>query len=765
MTNNIRQSVLARLAALAAILYAVAAGFRTIGDFDLWWQLAAGRWMWIHHAILRQDVFSFTASGSTLGSAWMMYPAGSPLLFYGLWHLGGLELLSLLAPLTCLLIAVLLMRRGGVLRAWTLVLAVPAIAWRSAVRADLFTTLLTAVFLVILWDDHQDRREKRGIRLWLLPALMVLWVNLHPGFLSGVALVLAFTVRHPKRLMPVAFTTLAATVVNPFGWQVFRWFRVLTEVLPLPGGMHQTASQNAFIGEFSRTPVSTAVLLDALRWRDPDSSFWWLIALAIVAIGIGMLRGRGWGALMLAGSAAVALATSRFQGAFAICAVIVIPDLLDSESPSDGMFGQFAAVVLLLLVGVRITDLATNRYYLTHGETSSFGTGVSNWFPERAVTFVRSHNLPREVFNDYNLGGYLIWADSPERPVFIDGRGSPYSADLFFLSLRLGMEGPDSPDWKQTMERWKIRTLIVSVSRYGGYRGFPLKSFCDSDRVRLVYLDDTAAVFVTPDAAAEAHVPALNCRTAPLEPPASPASSWDRYQFYANAGKLFYALERDTEADQAWEQARAIFDDDSSLHLDIGQLRHAQTRLPDAEREFQQAIRLRPTPTAYYALGNLLSGERRPFEAIEYFHQSALREVRPHEAWAAMGRSAMDAQRPAQALDCANRALAAHPYRGDATSLGRGFIARTQALRGAALMALGRAPQAVEALEQAVRVSSDPTFTIGLRLDLCEAYRLAGRLDDARHELSMAKQSGAQGPAVQQIEKELAPVPARPAQK
>jgi tetratricopeptide (TPR) repeat protein len=272
-------------------------------------------------------------------------------------------------------------------------------------------------------------------------------------------------------------------------------------------------------------------------------------------------------------------------------------------------------------------------------------------------------------------------------------------------------------------------------------------------------------VFETSEAAAAARGESLNCRTAPLTPPAPSASAWARYQFYANAGKLYYALERDAEADQAWEQARAIFDDDSSLHLDIGQLRHAQGRLPEAEREFRQAIRLRPTPTAYYALADLLAQERRPFEAVEYFHESAMRDARPHEAWAAMGRSAMEAQRPAQALDCADRALAANPYRGEAASVGRGFLARTQALRGAALMALGRAPQAVEALEQAVRVSSDPRFTLGLRLDLCEAYRLAGRAADARHELEMARQGGAQGPAVEQIEKELAAAPIRPAAK
>jgi len=56
---------LRRLAAIAAVLYAILAGLRTLSDFDVWWQLASGRWMWTHQAVMRQEVFSYTASGTS----------------------------------------------------------------------------------------------------------------------------------------------------------------------------------------------------------------------------------------------------------------------------------------------------------------------------------------------------------------------------------------------------------------------------------------------------------------------------------------------------------------------------------------------------------------------------------------------------------------------------------------------------------------------------------------------------------------------------
>jgi hypothetical protein len=45
--------------------------------------------------------------------------------------------------------------------------------------------------------------------------------------------------------------------------------------------------------------------------------------------------------------------------------------------------------------------------------------------PVRAVEFIRRAGLSGRMLNEYNYGGYLVWA-APERKVFVDGR-----ADLF----------------------------------------------------------------------------------------------------------------------------------------------------------------------------------------------------------------------------------------------------------------------------------------------------------------------------------------------
>jgi hypothetical protein len=49
-----------------------------------------------------------------------------------------------------------------------------------------------------------------------------------------------------------------------------------------------------------------------------------------------------------------------------------------------------AISVLAVFVGIRGTDLVTDRTYVMAAETTVFGAGPSWWYPERAAEFVRS---------------------------------------------------------------------------------------------------------------------------------------------------------------------------------------------------------------------------------------------------------------------------------------------------------------------------------------------------------------------------------------
>ena len=99
----------------------------------------------------------------------------------------------------------------------------------------MFSVVLFAAFLSILWQHYQTGRAP----LWLLPPLMVVWVNVHFGFAAGLGLVLAYVgtevletvcgkarrqtaLQRLRRASVWLAATALATLVNPWGWGMYR---------------------------------------------------------------------------------------------------------------------------------------------------------------------------------------------------------------------------------------------------------------------------------------------------------------------------------------------------------------------------------------------------------------------------------------------------------------------------------------------------------------------------------------------------------------
>ena len=406
--------------ATLALSYAGLSSLRTVGHGDLGWQLATGRYVVQQRQIPSNDVFSYTAQGRE----WI-YPPFSGVLFYGAYGLGGYAAISWLIAAACAMTVGMLLTAGGpasaaLVRAALAVLAVPVVASRTIPRADLFSTLLFAPVLVILWRHHRDRRSP----LWLLAPLMCLWANLHLGFVAGVALLGAYVglelldlpfrekrsaaLGRLRRAAPWLGAAVLATLVNPWGPRLyvalFRQSRLLE-------------SLEGFVGDWLVRRVSWASLSELLTWRNPDSAFWWLVVVGVLAAGVALWRWSPGAALLLAVALFGSMRYLRLQALFAMVVVVVGGELLASWpwKPNWLVRRQWlttpavllALVLLVGLVGVRAADLVSNRYYLSVAGNMGFGPGVSWWYPERATAFLLRERLPGRILNGYNLGGYL----------------------------------------------------------------------------------------------------------------------------------------------------------------------------------------------------------------------------------------------------------------------------------------------------------------------------------------------------------------------
>lgn len=744
-----------RVIAGAALVYGLLAGLHTLQDFDLGWQLASGRWIAQHHSVFSTDFFSYTAAGQP----WV-YPVLSELIFYWIFLLGGYGLLSWLGALTCAGTVALLLRFDSLACSVLALIAVPLIANRTQPRAEMFTVILFAAFLSLLWKQYRTARA----RLWLLPVLMVLWVNLHPGFIAGLALCVAYllmevaAVVNPasgtgatarlKAAWPWLLATAVATAVNPWGVSIFR--AVIRQ-------QQAQAFHNLWVVEWEGVRPSWASLQQVFDVRDPQSAFWWLAIAAVLATFVALWR-KQWGvACILAGSIYLSFQHVRLQALFACVVVVIGAAILEdfwrglaasqgqeargrqraggfSRLRTAGVLG--ALLVCVMLAGLRCRDLVSNRYYLRSNQLALFGTGLSWWFPEKAVDFLERETLPGNIFNGYALGGYFDWRLFPAYRDYIDSRAIPFGRDLFLRAYDLASEAPDSSAWEQEANARDINTIIVPLSRYQGMTLFPqLHHFCRNLVWSPVYVDEVSAIFVrrTPQSEAAIERLQVNCDQMTLRVPADSGgvkSARDRAELFnawANAGGVLYSLERYPEAMSYLDRAESVFDDNASVHLLRALVLQEMSRPADAEAEFRASLALQADDETSVDLGLFYMTQKRYADAAAVFQKSAEGSSRPHEMLMMFGQAELQMKQPKIALDAFARAEAASPFQeGDA--LGAGFNSLVATGRAKACYQLGDMAQAVSFQEDAVRLAPQDAK---LWLGLADLYYAAGRNADA----------------------------------
>jgi tetratricopeptide (TPR) repeat protein len=736
-----RHAIIAAMA--IALGYAFLADLHTIVDFDTGWQLATGRYAIQHHTIPGTDVFSYTAAGAE----WI-YPPFAGILLYGMYLLGGYAALSWLCALVCAATIALTLRTRTAAPVLLSILAVPLVADRISPRAEMFTTLIFTAFLVELWDF----RCGDSARLWRLPLLMLLWVNLHPGFVAGLALIAAFLfmdfldllapARHDaarKRLRaawPWFALAAAVTLINPWGPRIYTVLVRQNRAMQLHSG---------FIGEWSATPVSWRSVGQAFSLYNAYGNYWWLLLAALIAIAICLWQRQIGVALLMAAFAYLSLRHLRLQGLFAIATVVIGGHVLDQaisnwskRDAGDGVATAgrstpklgvaLAAAVGIALVAVtfaRIADLTSNRYYVIAASPTQFGAGESWWFPERAANLIERERLPGNIFHGYELGGFETFRLGPQYPDYIDGRAIPFGPALFVQQQALLAEAPDSTAWQAEAERRNINVLMFSLARFAGVGSFDLRAYCHSGAWRPVYLDEVSAVFLRnrPENRPWLDRLQIDCETQALTAPAS-LSNADRFNFYSNAGAVLFTLGRDQEALQAFDRAQTIFPFDPMLHLMRAQLLQASGNLAAAEREYQQALSVKESDSAWYALGRLYATEHRYPEAARAIENSIKLSPRPFNNYKSFGQVELLLRQPEQALSAFALAEKASPFSGESEPLGAEFYAQVAQGRAEAWRQLGQMNRAVEF--QRIAIQRTPQ-NASRWMKLAEIYEDAGQ--------------------------------------
>src|SRR3569832_921593 len=158
---------------------------RPLSDGDFWWHLKTGEYIVKNLTIPRIDFYSFTVPGKH----WVAHEWLSEVIFYLVYTRAGFNTLIFIFTILTVLAFWIVFRKNEAhpfVKGYAVLLSVWTILPTIGVRPRAFTLLFAGIYLALL---HRFVRERQTRAIWWLVPLMIVWVNLHAGYLIGLVLI------------------------------------------------------------------------------------------------------------------------------------------------------------------------------------------------------------------------------------------------------------------------------------------------------------------------------------------------------------------------------------------------------------------------------------------------------------------------------------------------------------------------------------------------------------------------------------------------
>lgn len=359
---------------------------------------------------------------------------------------------------------------------------------RTDLRPEILSFLFTAITYYIL-----DKFERNNSKLiYLLPLISLLWVNSHIYFPIGLLLQSVFLInlyfKHQIKqlqiLLLIFVASLLVTFLNPSGLQ-----GALYPLLVFQNyGYTIAENQNIF-------------LLEKLNFYNPDFLF---VKICTAIIFSSLVYGLFKHTLAVKNTilclSGVVLALLNMRS-FPYLFFISLPAVMDNFSAIKKTKYLFLPVLIFsfFLIYESIFYLSGNYYRLTNSNGRADLLLDENG--RGAMDFVLNQQLPQPIFNNFDIGSYIIYRGYPQYKVFIDGRPEAYPKE-FFQNIYMPVQS-DYQKFKQLDQQVIFNTVIFSHTDQTPWGKNFLTSVIVDPNWKTVYLDDFMIVLVKSDIAAE----------------------------------------------------------------------------------------------------------------------------------------------------------------------------------------------------------------------------------------------------------------------
>jgi hypothetical protein len=479
-------------------------------DYDFWWHIATGRYIWQNKALPEKDPFSFATNLEEnrtpfsekrtrflLKQYWL-----SQVFLYKIYDTAK-ERGIIIFRATILILTLLLILWWYKKERIDFYISFPSIfliytASMSFLgeRPVLFTLLFSVIVFVIL----EDFTKNRGASIYLLSPVMLIWSNLHGGYILGIAIIsayiveraIAFILKKDEREKEFLIKTLKGSVlaiiascINPNGINVFL-------LLFAPESRFFTSSIQEYFSPFALYKNHT---------RPIDWGYLFLIGLTFL---VSIMRFKKMPLryyILLGGLLFMSISALRFMIYYvAIGSMIVgkeLSSILKELFEKKALLKDIALFVMLcssVLLGLGYIDPEK----ITFQKASSFSV------PEGAASFIKTNNIKGHIFSDMGSGGYLIWELYPENKIFIDTRALNGNVLLEYdwiisVTETLNPEGPKKgkePLWKRLLNHYNINIIVLNSMDAMGSIPPLMLTLLDGEEWKPVYTSLSHVVFL-----------------------------------------------------------------------------------------------------------------------------------------------------------------------------------------------------------------------------------------------------------------------------
>ena len=583
---------------------------------DLGRHLKNGEIIWQTKTIPQTNLYSYSQPDYPFSNHhWL-----SGLIFYFIFQwtgFNGLIIFKTILLLTAfLLVFILAVKKGNF---WlTALLALPIIFIlneRTVIRPEIFSYLLTSVFLYFLINFGQ----KPGWKIfWLIP-LQLLWVNLHIYFPIGILMtagyILGQVILRKKNLKKLSFLLLLLILVclaNPAGLQ-----GVLQPLNIFKNYGYQIVE--------NKSPFFLEHLM-----ADPAILFFKIITFILILSFLFNLK--RFSPFLFLASMAVVLASCQMVRNFPLLGLIALPvlsiNLKTLFNAGLKLFKKRFSFLFILFLLIIIVLTLFNHIKLNNKQR---GLGLTSQSTDSAA-FFKKEKLTGPIFNNYDIGSYLIFELEPQEKVFVDNRPEAYPASFFEEVYKPSQL--DEEKWQLYSEKYNFKVIFFTHQESTPWgRSFLIKRLADPDWA-LVQADAQAVILIKNEPANQPLIKKFQITKDNIEEKISSLINSSEIKMRMAALNL---LELMAQYDLALQLCQEILQDhprNGRVYLEMAWLKSQSGKLSDlltSQRHLEKAIQLgQDLPLVYVRLG-LIHFQLNQFEEAKKAWQKALQIDKDNE--------------------------------------------------------------------------------------------------------------------------------------